>query len=443
MKGTETVNLGTRALVSRSKASWTSYGVKYNQDGPSYDSTVNLGQYIRSGSDTPGWKAIVERGGILPCNNYSLTRNFVKTQLSLGSAFLSGSQTNDKLIRQGYIGWISNFAASDVQYIRAKSLPTSGYQRAYNDAYMKFQKAYDGEMESLAEFMAEANQAIAQLSDIAKSIEAIFRRFCYNILASYKAIQKLAKRNGWKRRRRNRAMHLELVAKWFELHFGLIPLMNDVKSIAEALAEIYGEPHARHKVKGSGKNISTALPEAYSSNKMCAASVGFTIRGTKQFVSHEIVKITALLQPSEMYYDPLLVTGLGWHSIPVGVWEWMPYSWIADYVSNIGDLVQAYTHGQMNVCSPSEIYIQESNVRCLLKADRTSYNVPGITVAGDASIAEQYFKFQRYAWSGSLPALVFDNPLGLSAIRDIHLIMLAIGKLGRETVTEMRIIGNG
>lgn len=139
-------------------------------------------------------------------------------------------------------------------------------------------------------------------------------------------------------KRKNRAVR----DTWLEYQYGWGPLMSDVKSGAEALAR-YGQ-----KLRYPGQylvsrgNVDSNLDEVLTTN--LSTNNGCSFRYNKLAWSAADVKYYGYTKsiPVNPITSAANIFGLMPREFLPTVWELIPYSFLVDYFTNIGDMIQGY-----------------------------------------------------------------------------------------------------
>jgi hypothetical protein len=203
---------------------------------------------------------------------------------------------------------------------------------------------------------------------------------------------------------------------WLEFSFGVQPLVADVKDGFEAGLRIkYSYPPSKVVTGYSGK---IRVNKQVYSNKS-------TFDNTRiAYNAEEITEVQARLHGCVSTYDELARNptfgqlGLNWRQVLPTAWELIPYSFLIDYFTNVGDIVEALAFNRASVRwaelstvitrknslhMPIDISVGPISSGWTLKSWRCSLG------AGEAWVDAR--SFARTAFTGSLvPSLEFDLP---------------------------------
>jgi hypothetical protein len=230
---------------------------------------------------------------------------------------------------------------------------------------------------------------------------------------------------------------------WLEYAFGWAPLIGDIKGAAEGLAKRASYMAEVEAVSGRGFAQDTTFWGNYSQINYGALKV----------IRNKIVNKSV----AEVFYHGVVSNNPAhWNSgdatfgftpndfVPA-VWELIPYSFLVDYFSNIGNIIEAFTRDTSGVRwlekgtrTSSNNYL--SDVRLVLSDlpyPRELYSYKGVVAkaASGPSTGYEIVRVSRQAWVTSLvPDLEFTIP-GLSRK---WLNMAALGATHRRTIRDIR-----
>lgn len=139
----------------------------------------------------------------------------------------------------------------------------------------------------------------------------------------------------------------EIVAStWLEYAFGLAPLISDTKKAAEALArfhlEVDEDLHRRSKVIARGQSSKATFTQQVGSvNSTWLIGTNNTKTVTEQRVQYVCglgASVTAAFGSNERLLELL---GFRPQDLLPAAWEVVPWSWLVDYFTNVGDILKA------------------------------------------------------------------------------------------------------
>lgn len=156
-------------------------------------------------------------------------------------------------------------------------------------------------------------------------------------------LQRAVARNARSRFRSPRAAIKAVKDSWLEFAFGVRPLVNDVQDalkLADALPERYRQPISAHgSVKGSSSSVSsTPAPGGitwpyYRTTVIRHSDVSVRYKGAVDGTNH---------MPS--FWEQF---GTSWSNVFPTAYELIPYSFLIDYFSNLGTVIEGISNGRV------------------------------------------------------------------------------------------------
>lgn len=151
------------------------------------------------------------------------------------------------------------------------------------------------------------------------------------------------------KRTNKRNLNRIVAETWLEHAFGWTPLINDVKNAGEALnrdLDRYAVSYSR--VSGTGREETSSFGNL-TSNQGYGYYLKYTmIRHTETYVSvryyGEVSSECDNPKPAR-----LDLFGVSWREIVPTAWELVPYSFLVDYFTNVGDVLEAWSTRTSNV----------------------------------------------------------------------------------------------
>jgi hypothetical protein len=171
------------------------------------------------------------------------------------------------------------------------------------------------------------------------------------------------------RRRRRRALTEMVSGTYLEYTFGWQPLLNDTKDIALTIARLIRDNDRRTHLRGHG--TVEAFSDEYYPNLDAGDQVAYdvTVR------NHQTVRVVY-----RCGYRNVLVTapqtqrlaelaGIQLSEIVPTIWELIPYSFIVDYFTNVGDILQSACTEQSMVS-----WVNKTQIDTWRREQRTAVN---------------------------------------------------------------------
>jgi hypothetical protein len=197
--------------------------------------------------------------------------------------------------------------------------------------------------------------------------------------------------------------------QWLETSYAIKPLLSDVKSAAEAAAKIATRHQTMDTVRGYGED-KVMVAEAHGS-----------------FLSQSILRVAYDFQIFDIsqvhYYGALLVEGsnsqfnldalgLNVDQFLPTLWELIPYSFLADYFANIGQIVEAVSFNTSRLkywgsSSTARRYFISKVVGDISVKNDPSYITSSVSPGQTSSVMEL---FKRSEFPSLVPSLQFKLP---------------------------------
>lgn len=290
--------------------------------------SVNWTDSVIHGANVPGWREVIRSGGD-------------------ATTSLSGSECTARLT-PGY----------------AKSVDYGGWTDESTGDHRTSEAGLPGDPSSLdaakanAEALGKLNQRIRQvrtlfeggvvLGELGQTLRMIrnpargLRNLTDEFLDIARAIRRGASRQYLSNALRASKVAEHLADAWLEVQFGWRPLLSDIRDGCEAL-EAYDAGGRLETIRVTGKS-QVAVTSATTTNTWVVGPMGFArdtvTDGHTSVIYRGAVRVKAR-DPQTM--DPALF-GFDPSSFLPTAWELIPYSFLIDYFSNIGDIVTGWSN---------------------------------------------------------------------------------------------------
>jgi len=297
-----------------------------------YRSYVNLSK-TRSGSANPEWKSSVKAGRSAG-TAYSLTASRVDINEPWAYTYAFTRPGNT-----GVTGDVNGCLST--AYVAPLSL-LSSYSKAETAALLQVYRKIDqaaNQWKGL-NFFAEFGDVVRQFGHPAKALLEYTHKHLNRVESSIRGLR------GTRRQRRREAAKV-VADSYLEYCFGLAPLLSDAKAAAEALArfEYEGDPtnnpslRTRAVGRGSEAVISPGSPTNYEVGSTKTVATQQRIDSSEARVQYIVGLSTAARANFGSNKHLLGLLGITVEKIPAAAWEAVPWSWLADYFSNVGDVL--------------------------------------------------------------------------------------------------------
>ncbi len=296
--------------------------------------TVSL-QTTKSGVANPLWRSQVGSGSSAG-TGYSLSGFRVDTHRSgnVSIVYSFGSGTGKVTMTDSFLGF--NFPVSNPpSYIATFTAPDA---TALAQVYRKIDQQAT-QWQGLS-FFAEFSDVVRQFGHPFKSIVGLTHRHLNRLESSKRGL------TGSVDVRREKMSKI-VADTYLEYAFGLAPLISDAKKAAEALAryELLGNPDLnpvlRTRVVGRGSSTITANPSFSKVLAYNSKIYGNVI--TEQSSEARVQYIVGLRTAPVVDYNSnkklIELCGFTPAKFVPALWEAVPWSWLIDYFSNVGDVL--------------------------------------------------------------------------------------------------------
>jgi hypothetical protein len=139
---------------------------------------------------------------------------------------------------------------------------------------------------------------------------------------------------------------------WLEHSFGIQPLLNDVRKGAEALARLALDPNDYRRVRGYQEQfvdatIFGAPGASYTKTLDTWITYRFNRRQKDGYQCRYIGEVKCTVDNPYLMSKEVLGFNT-WNFVPT-IWELIPYSFLVDYFTNIGDVINAWSFPQSRI----------------------------------------------------------------------------------------------
>jgi hypothetical protein len=231
--------------------------------------------------------------------------------------------------------------------------------------------------------------------------------------------------NAKKRRKGTRQDKRRFLSEsWLEYSFGWAPLINDIRSGSEALSRLQYRPPFK-MVSAFGEDIQQTNTMAQMSGGACTWNIGVKTERKAVVIYRGVVDLSIT--------NPVLLTAQNFGFTPQDfvptIWELIPYSFLVDYFTNIGDILSGWSFNTSALRWISRTQVTKAtDSRVTLGLVKPS--LPSSFVITDHSLTPCKSvvinsAVSRATYSGSLvPSLAFEIP-GMRSLKWLNLAALA------------------
>lgn len=340
----------TRIKTNSVKNKWY-YASYFNPASISFISDDHTLQSQIVGSDDPMFESKI-RSGKSASNPMSAFRQRIAWR---------GGQVRVK--RNGFPG----VGFSNVMFnygVIPPGIPQTLLDRAENDAAIGIRKKIHQQHTTVSGgvILGELKKTVHMIRHPAESINKLLAKFVNDRGRNIERARRLHARNAVRKRRNRKPIPgytvnngvlvetADTISKtWLELVFGLTPLMSDIAAIAEAALSKYSAPSIKRLMFTAQAASSTSLSGTHTpagSPVDCAYNGEWTDEVSCRYTVGYQVAISGV---QEGWTKVLSQSGFNLREAPQTAWNLLPWSFLIDYVSNIGDVLEVNAVSLENV----------------------------------------------------------------------------------------------
>lgn len=280
--------------------------------------------------------------------------------------------------------------------------------RAIRQLYSKIQnltQSFQGGV-----FVGELHQTVKMMMHPCSSIAKFSKR--------YVDAQKQKIASGRRRGLKPRDLAKSITDDYLQWVYGVVPLMNDIKDLSGTLARIANDPPIeRFTARGSGLGDSHAWGGGFSEGEC---------KFTKEVITTYRTEVKYYGAFRGMQRDPGVLaqisrvgtlSGFNLRAFVPTIWNLIPYSFVADYFVNIGDMLEALCTDTSAVIWISRTQLVETRVDLHIQydpiastPDKAAYEV--LSNSGASGVTSGYTRTIARAALPSVPLLLPHSNLG-------------------------------
>lgn len=200
--------------------------------------------------------------------------------------------------------------------------------RAKNEAKTSFVKKANETSHKLmgGTYIKEWKETIGGIISPFKGAQALVRHYLSSLKKSSRSI------------RSRKEADKVVSSSWLEFQFGLSPLLGDIEAAAQALAALkLAAPKTTVPIRGYG------MDNSFVEYPTTASNFGLVTRQSKKYFYETSYQYTGRIKNSiEAPGTPthlLELLGLNIRSFVPTIWELIPFSFVVDYFTNVGDMI--------------------------------------------------------------------------------------------------------
>ncbi len=351
--------------ATKSDYAWSTREIPSNGTIP----TVNTSQISYSGtkigSNVPHWRTLIKKGSDATSG---YTRDDYQLEVKAGSASWAGrSRPTPPTVPTSYRGSFSGTALNPSSGLTHLTTSLSkANAAALKEVYSKLSQEHS-HLNGL-QTLGELGETIRMLRHPFKAIADLTHRHITRLVKSKRGLR------GKESVRQER--YYELVrTSYLEYVFGLAPLISETKGYAETIArwqlESEGIKYHRKKIVGRGEDV-VAIQAVTPGVQFGLNSNYYFTRVTRTTTTRRVQYVcglnSTLTAPAGSTDRLIELCGFNLRGFIPTIWELIPWTWLADYVANVNDIVEASVANTSNVAWVSktvcEITEQDTSTTC-------------------------------------------------------------------------------
>lgn len=273
------------------------------------------------------------------------------------------------------------------------------------------------------QFLGELHEVIAQFKRPYSSAVKLVDTFLERAASAVRRYRPRSRHDSWKQATKN--LNKALADSWLETAFGLQPLIADVKDLAEAAARMSNDKRrdvvfasATSQVSGSTQTFVNTFSGTNIGLNSFVREVETSQSGFRVFCDwSRSASLGSLERCAEL-------VGFRADKFIPTIYELIPYSFLVDYWSNLGDVIETGCQAQSmvkgvietlrNQVTSTQLWVPyATNVSRVVETDLTP---------GSASITRKYFL--RTGGFGALPTVPFQLEVPGTPMKYVNMLAL-------------------
>lgn len=233
-----------------------------------------------------------------------------------------------------------------------------------------------------------------------------------------------------------------LAGTWLEFSFGWTPLLSDIKGAADVIirndSESKGFDTRRYRIAGKGASqVADATYESTFSLPPEGDVQGFftVSMNSEKTIRYIVGESYTTRVPSGSAKRLVELSGFNFAEFIPTAWELVPWSFLIDYFSNIGDVLEAFATPTDNIYFINKTIRTSTVSKLRTRINPIVANNPDVSIKfGEyccGAFDSEIVSFSRSAVSPlnlALPRFQMENPFGKNVVlRSLNMIALAIG----------------
>jgi len=380
----------------------------------------------RTGDSNPQWRQQIKVGANATTQMSAVFTNAKKRRCTASMTYREPLLSQTKRYQEftGDFAW--NFYPPD-GYIGGW---TSNADSRAATQYLKQVRATVQSM-SGPTFLGELRETLKMLRNPAAGLFDGIKRYLDHV----KELNRENRRRYFHKKPKKYARNLSAIASqsWLEYAFGWVPFLNDIENIRDTFNEGI-EVDRVVKVSGGGKDFYQRLLTTYPGSLNPYSSIK-TLVSVNRHETHIVRYRGAVWARAETTASDRLARW-GFHPsefLPTA-WELLPWSFLADYVANLGDLIEAQMTDTSSVMWTNYTTIKRAHYAVNVDPNKSyNYSLQGSNFVIDAfdSVPGSYVWTQdtvsRNKATVPVPSLIFRLPRSPGKLLNVAALLAQVG----------------
>lgn len=233
---------------------------------------------------------------------------------------------------------------------------------------------------------------------------------------------------------RRRHVDRSIANSWLEFQFGARPLMGDIESGARALSESIHRFRGQYAV-AVGKAETEVPLGSFTENQLCipipsgSNDIRYRLNSQDRGVAQVRVLGCVAVEVDNPYLFNQDLWGFSLSDFVPTVWELIPYSFLVDYFTNIGDVLSSWSfpQGRIKWGNRTVRTMRERKVLCFMESPHLTKSPPAKIHAWHGETASYTSRVKtvlRYPDSPQIPSIGFEIP-GMKSLKWLNIAGLA------------------
>lgn len=210
-----------------------------------------------------------------------------------------------------------------------------------------------------------------------------------------------------------------VASTWLEYVFGWAPLLSDVKSGAETVARCVGQ-FRPNEIVSTGKIVQQAEVQPPTKVLRSWGNISWYYHKSIVDSTSQWIKGAVRIAPAGSLQGDLDMFGIGWEHVLPTAWELLPMSFVIDYFSNVGAIIESASilNGKVIYCDVMTKTVRKTlyNNYIAIQGAQTDANC---SVSGGNATVE-CIEYSRAQLSSPVPSLQFKCP-GVNSLKWLNL----------------------